>query len=71
MRLNWRDLGTPHAEKAHGMSVEWVSFPIAALLTPTADHFLLTAEPGCWDIRVAGLSLIISRTYGGRSRARI
>jgi len=47
MRLNWRDLGMPRADRAHGKSVEVTGFPVAILRTGTADHFLLMAEPGC------------------------
>ncbi len=47
MRLHWRDLGTPRADRADGKSVELAGFPLTALPTPTADHFLLMAEPGC------------------------
>ena len=47
MRLNWRDLGTPRADKAHGKPVEITGFPVTVLPTAEADHFLLMAEPGC------------------------
>lgn len=47
MRLSWRDLGTPRADKAHGKPVEITGFPVTILPTATADHFLLMAEPGC------------------------
>jgi membrane dipeptidase len=47
MRLNWRDLGTPRADKAHGKTVEISGFPVTILPSATADQFLLTAEPGC------------------------
>ena len=47
MRLSWRDLGKPRADKAHGKSVEVTGFPVTVLPTPTADHFLMMAEPGC------------------------
>ena len=47
MRLSWRDLGTPRADRAHGKPVELAGFPVTILPTPTADHFLLMAEPGC------------------------
>jgi membrane dipeptidase len=47
MRLDWRDLGAPRADKAHGKPVEITGFPVTVLPTPTADHFLLMAEPGC------------------------
>ncbi len=47
MRLGWRDLGTPRADRAHGKAVEVSGFPVTILPTPTADRFLLTAEPGC------------------------
>ena len=47
MRLHWRDLGTPRADRAAGKSVELAGFPLTVLPTPTADHFLMMAEPGC------------------------
>src|SRR4051812_33804644 len=47
MRLNWRDLGTPRADKAQGKSVEITGFPVTILPTDAADHFLLMPEPGC------------------------
>lgn len=47
MRLNWRDLGMRRADRAHGASVEVTGFPATLFPTPTADHFLLMAEPGC------------------------
>jgi len=47
MRLHWRDLGTPRADRADGKSVELAGFPLTVLPTPTADHLLLMAEPGC------------------------
>jgi membrane dipeptidase len=47
MRLSWRDLGRPRADRAHGKAVEISGFPVTVLPTPTADHFLLMAEPGC------------------------
>jgi membrane dipeptidase len=47
MRLSWRDLGRPRADRAHGTAVEIAGFPITVLPTATSDHFLLMAEPGC------------------------
>src|SRR3990167_6048917 len=47
MRLSWHDLGKPRADKADGKSIEIVGFPLAALQTVSADHFLMMAEPGC------------------------
>jgi len=47
MRLSWRDLGRPRADKAHGKTVEIAGFPVAILPPATADHFLMMAEPGC------------------------
>jgi membrane dipeptidase len=47
MRLSWRDLETPRADKAHGEPVEISGFPVTVLPTAEADHFLLMAEPGC------------------------
>jgi membrane dipeptidase len=47
MRLSWRDLGTPRADRAHGKTVEIVGFPLRILRTATVDRFLMMAEPGC------------------------
>ncbi len=47
MRLSWRDLGTPRADKAAGKPVELTGFPLTVLPTGSADHFLMMAEPGC------------------------
>ena len=47
MRLSWRDLGRPRADRAHGKAVEISGFPVTILPTPTSDRFLMTAEPGC------------------------
>lgn len=45
MRLSWRDLGTPRAEKAAGKPVEFTGFPLTAFAP--ADRLLMMAEPGC------------------------
>lgn len=45
MRLSWRDLGTPRADKAAGKRVELTGFPLAML--GRTDHFLMMAEPAC------------------------
>lgn len=47
MRLHWRDLGSPRADRADGKTVELAGFPLTAMSIPTADHLLLMAEPGC------------------------
>jgi membrane dipeptidase len=47
MRLSWRDLGTPRADKAHGKIVEISGWPTTPLSLKRADYFLVTAEPGC------------------------
>jgi membrane dipeptidase len=47
MRLSWRDLGTPRADRAAGKSVELTGYPLTALPTGSADWFLMMAEPGC------------------------
>jgi membrane dipeptidase len=48
MRLTWRDLGTPRADRAAGRPVELTGFPLTVLLPAGgADHFLMMAEPGC------------------------
>jgi membrane dipeptidase len=47
MRLSWRDLGTPRADRVHGKTVEITGFPLTTLRTATADRFLMMAEPGC------------------------
>ena len=47
MRLHWRDLGTPRADRACGKRVEVVGWPATALPTKRADYFLLTSEASC------------------------
>jgi len=47
MRLHWRDLGTPRADRACGKPVELSGFPITVLPAGSTDHFLMMAEPGC------------------------
>jgi membrane dipeptidase len=47
MRLSWRDLGTPRADRAHGKPVEISGFPVTILPAAASDHFLMMAEPGC------------------------
>jgi membrane dipeptidase len=47
MRLSWRDLGTPRADRAAGKSVELTGYPLTALPTGSAYHFVMMAEPGC------------------------
>src|SRR5260221_7006281 len=47
MRLTWRDLGTPRADRAAGKPVELTGFPLTVLPAGSADHLLMMAEPGC------------------------
>jgi membrane dipeptidase len=48
MRLSWRDLGTPRADRAAGKPVELAGFPLTVLPAGSgASHFLMMAEPGC------------------------
>lgn len=47
MQLRWNDLGKPRADKADGKTVEIAGYPLTALAVPSADRFLLMAEPGC------------------------
>jgi membrane dipeptidase len=47
MRLSWRDLGTPRADRAAGKPVELTGFPLSVLPGGSACHFLMMAEPGC------------------------
>src|SRR6266404_83350 len=47
MRLAWRDLGTPRADKADNKTVEITGGPATAMPLQAADYFLLTAEPNC------------------------
>jgi membrane dipeptidase len=47
MRLSWRDLGTPRADKGAGKPVELTGFPLTVLPAGSTDHFLMMAEPGC------------------------
>src|SRR5436190_14652260 len=66
MRLSWRDLGTPRAERAHGKLVELAGFPVTVLPTPTADHFLLMAEPGCCQGCVPNNPLAVAEVVADR-----
>jgi len=56
MRLHWRDLGTPRADRACGKRVEVVGWPATALPTKRADYFLLTSEASCCAGLPAGQS---------------
>ncbi len=47
MRLSWRDLGRPRADRAAGKPVELTGYPLTVLPTGSAHHFLMMAEPGC------------------------
>ena len=47
MRLHWKDLGTPRADKAHGELVEISGWPTTWLPAAISERFLLTCEPGC------------------------
>ena len=47
MRLSWRDLGTPRADRAAGKPLELTGFPLSLLPSGSADQFLMMAEPGC------------------------
>ena len=47
MRLSWRDLGTPRADRAAGKPVELTGFPLSLLPGGGAWHFLMMAESGC------------------------
>ena len=47
MRLAWRDLGTPQADRAHSKTVEISGWPMTAVPRRGADYFLLTSDPAC------------------------
>jgi membrane dipeptidase len=47
MRLAWRDLGTPRADKAHGKTVEISGWPMTAVAKRGADYLLLTSDLAC------------------------
>ena len=66
MRLHWRDLGGSRADRADGKPVELVGFPLAALPTQTADHFLLMAEPGCCAGCVPANRLAVVEVFADR-----
>jgi len=66
MRLSWRDLGAPRADKAHGKPVEIAGFPLTALPAATADRFLLMAEPGCCAGCVPNNPLAVVEIAGAR-----
>jgi len=59
MRLSWRDLGKPRAERGAGKPVELSGFPITVLPTGSACHFLMMAEPGCCQGCVPGNPLAV------------
>jgi membrane dipeptidase len=66
MRLCWRDLGTPRADKAGGKFVELTGFPPMVLPTGSADHFLMTAEPGCCQGCVPANRLAVVEVFADR-----
>ena len=63
MRLSWRDLGTPRADRAHGEAVEISGWPTTALSLKRGDYFLLTAEPGCCAGCVPGNPLAVIEVF--------
>lgn len=63
MRLSWRDLGTPRADKAHGKAVEISGWPTTLLSPKRGDYFLLTAEPGCCAGCVPGNPLAVIEVF--------
>src|SRR4051812_44549080 len=67
MRLSWRDLGTPRADRAHGKAVEISGFPVTILPTPTSERFLLMAEPGCCAGCVPNNPLAVIEVVADRS----
>jgi membrane dipeptidase len=63
MRLSWRDLGTPRADRASGKTVEVTGWPTTALPVRRADYFLLTAEPNCCAGCVPGNRLAVIEVF--------
>jgi membrane dipeptidase len=47
MRLAWRDIGTPRADRAHGKTAEISGWPAIATPRRRADYFLLTSDLAC------------------------
>ena len=67
MRLSWRDLGLPRADRAGGKTVEITGWPTAALGTTQADDFLLTAEPSCCAGCVPNNPLAVVEVFAAES----
>jgi membrane dipeptidase len=67
MRLSWRDLGRPCADRAHGKTVEVTGFPVSILPTPSVDHFLMMAERGCCGGCVPNNPLAVIEVIAGQS----
>jgi membrane dipeptidase len=65
MRLHWRDLGNPRADRAHGESVELTGFALT-LLPAATDHFLMMAEPGCCGGCVPDNPLAVVEVFAAR-----
>jgi len=66
MRLHWRDLGTPRADRAAGETVEIVGWPATTLPVKSADYFLLTAEPNCCAGCLPGNPLAVIEVFADR-----
>jgi membrane dipeptidase len=66
MRLSFNDLGKPRADKADGRRVEITGFPLTGLATSRAEHFLVTAEPGCCQGCVPDNPLAVVEVLAGR-----
>ncbi len=66
MRLHWRDLGSPRADRTHGKPVELSGFAFTPLATATTDHFLLMAEPGCCAGCVPANRLAVVEVFADR-----
>lgn len=63
MRLSWRDLGMPRADRAHGKAVEVSGWPTTPLSLKRGNYFLLTAEPGCCAGCVPGNPLAVIEVF--------
>jgi membrane dipeptidase len=66
MKLHWKDLGTPRADRADGEWVEISGFATTLLPATKSAYFHLTAEPGCCPGCVPANPLAVIEVFAKR-----